>query len=49
MNADGRADLLCAFDKRAAGFKLADTTGYLLGSTIDAQPISGADTIHITK
>jgi hypothetical protein len=45
VNADGRRDLLLAFQTQEAGIDAGDTQACLTAKTRDGTPIEGCDTI----
>jgi hypothetical protein len=47
VDGDGRADLVCHFDTRAAGFQVGDAQGFLKGTTLGGTAIAGSDSIRI--
>ena len=47
VNGDGRADLVCRFATRAAGFERGDVGGALIGRTREGAPLQGADAVVI--
>lgn len=47
LNGDGRPDLLCHFNTRAAGFKPTDAEGKLHGSTTDGSRFEGAGYLKV--
>jgi hypothetical protein len=47
VNGDGLADLVCHFDKAAAGFQHGDTQGVLTGRTHEDDMLRGSDSVRI--
>jgi len=49
VNNDGLPDLICHFYTEWTGFQAGDTQGILEGKTRAGQPISGQDSVRITR
>ena len=47
VDGDGRDDLILRFPPRETGFDADDTTGALVGLTVDGIPLSGTDAVRV--
>jgi len=49
VNRDGRTDLLCRFETRAAGFERGDTEGTVKGETLEGVQLTGTDAVVVVR
>ncbi|MEE8384942.1 MAG: hypothetical protein V3S01_03385, partial [Dehalococcoidia bacterium] len=49
VNGDGLADLVVKFDRGLLDLTVGDGIGTVTGSTLDAEPIQGADSVRVIE